>query len=206
MRQRELLWLGSVIFLLMLWVPKSPSQEQPPTQTPAKIERADNTASSTHEQRDRQQDFDFVIGKWKIRNRRLVQPLSGSDEWQEFESTSVARQVWDGHANIDEYEGDSPAGHIEGITLRLYNPKSHQWSLYWGTSKNGSLSLPATVGEFKDGRGEFYDQEEFKGKDIFVRYVWSGITANTCRWEQAFSSDGGKTWETNWIMDMTRQQ
>ncbi len=177
MRQRELLWLGSAIFLLMLWVPKSPSQEQPSTQTPAKIERADNNASSTHEQRDGQHDFDFVIGKWKIRNRRLVRPLSGSEEWQEFESTSVARQVWDGRANMDEFQGDSPAGHIEGMTVRLYDPKSHQWSLYWANSKNGAFSLPPTVGEFKNGRGEFFDDEEFNGKPIRVRYLWSDIAA-----------------------------
>lgn len=153
---------------------------------------------------DGQHNFDFLIGKWKIHNRRLTKPLSGSREWQEFEGASVARQIWDGRANMDEFQADSPAGHIEGMTVRLYNPRSHQWSLYWATSKNGMFALPPTVGEFKNGRGEFFDDEEFSGRPIRVRYLWSGIAPDSCRWEQAFSVDGGKIWETNWIMTLTR--
>jgi hypothetical protein len=156
------------------------------------------------EPRDGQHDFDFLIGSWRIRNRRLREPLTGSDSWYEFDATGVARKVWDGLANMDEYDGDSPSGRIRGMTLRLYDPKSRQWSLYWANAANGTLDKPMT-GEFKDGRGEFYDQETFRGRSIYVRYVWSGITTTSCRWEQAFSADGGKTWETNWIMDMTRQ-
>ncbi len=150
-----------------------------------------------------QHDFDFLSGTWKVHNRRLLHPLTGSTTWVEFESTSVTKKLWDGRANMDEYEGDSPSGHIEGLTVRLYNPKSHQWSLYWANQANGTMETP-TIGEFKNGRGDFYDQEFFQGRGIYVRYSWLDIRPNSCRWEQAFSADGGNTWETNWVMEMTR--
>jgi hypothetical protein len=155
-------------------------------------------------QRDGQHDFDFELGTWKIHLKRLLHPLTGSNEWVEFDGTSVTRKVWDGRAQLEQFETKGASGQVEGLTLRLYNPESHQWSLYWGTSKSGTLSLPATVGEFKDGRGEFYDQEPFNGKMIFVRYLWSDITPNSAHFEQSFSEDGGKTWEVNWITDQTR--
>jgi hypothetical protein len=154
--------------------------------------------------RDGQHDFDFELGSWKIHLKRLSHPLTGSNTWVEFDGTSVTRKVWDGRAQLEQFETDGQSGHIEGLTLRLYNPESRQWSLYWATSKNGTLSLPATVGEFKDGRGEFYDQESFNGRMIFVRYLWSNITTNSAHFEQSFSEDGGKTWEVNWITDQTR--
>jgi|CZLA01.1.fsa_nt_gi hypothetical protein len=154
-------------------------------------------------ERDGQHDFDFLPGTWKVHNRRLTHPLSGSTTWVEFESTSVTKKVWDGRANMDEYEADSASAHIEGLTVRLYNPKSHQWSLYWANQANGTMETP-TIGEFKNGRGDFYDQEFFQGRSIYVRYSWLDIKPNLCRWEQAFSADGGKTWETNWVIEMTR--
>jgi hypothetical protein len=154
-------------------------------------------------ERNGQKDFDFWMGSWKVHNRRLRNPLSGSTSWYEFDGTMVARPIWGGRANMDEYEADSPTGHIQGMTLRLYDPKARQWSIYWANSATGTLEKPM-VGRFENGRGEFFDQETFEGKSIFVRYVWSNITAISCRWEQAFSTDGGKTWETNWIMTFTR--
>jgi hypothetical protein len=156
-------------------------------------------------ERDGQHDFDFEIGSWKIHLKRLLHPLTGSTTWVEFDGTSVTRKVWDGHADLEEFETDSSsAGHIEGLTLRLYNPATHQWSLYWANSKNGALSLPPTVGEFKNGRGEFFDQELLNGRAILVRYAWSDTTTNSPHFEQSFSDDGGKTWEVNWITDQTR--
>jgi hypothetical protein len=155
------------------------------------------------EGRDPQRDFDFIIGNWKIHNRRLKQRLKGSNSWEEFEGASVARKLWGGAGNVDEYEADSPSGRIQGMTVRLYNPKSQQWSIYWANSANGVLDTPM-IGGFKDGRGEFYDQEFFEGKSIYVRFIWSDITPSSARWEQAFSADGGKTWETNWVMEFTR--
>jgi hypothetical protein len=155
--------------------------------------------------RDGQHDFDFEIGTWKIHLKRLEGRLVGSKTWIEFDGTSVTRKVWDGRANLEEFEVDSPTGHIEGLTLRLYDPQTHQWSLYWGTSKSGALGVP-TIGEFKDGHGEFYDTEPSgpNGKSILVRFVWSDITPNSAHFEQSFSDDGGKTWEVNWITDQTR--
>jgi hypothetical protein len=154
-------------------------------------------------QRDGQHDFDFEIGTWKTHLKRLVHPLTGSTTWTEYEGTSVVRKVWNGRANLVELEADGPAGHIEGLSLRLYNPQSRQWSLNFSNSASGTMSVP-TIGEFKDGRGEFYDQEPLNGRAILVRGVWSDITPNSGRFEQAFSDDGGKTWEVNWIAIDTR--
>ena len=154
---------------------------------------------------DGQHDFDFEIGNWKTHISRLEQPLNGSRRWVEYDGTSVVRPVWKGRANLVELEVNGPAGHIEGLSLRLYNPQSHQWSLNYANSKVGSLSQPA-VGEFANGRGEFFDQESFNGRMILVRSVWSDITANSCRFEQSFSDDGGKTWEVNWIATDTRMK
>ena len=154
-------------------------------------------------ERDGQNDFDFSIGTWKTHLSRLQHPLTGSTTWVEYGGTSVVRKIWNGRANLEEFEAVGPAGHIEGLTLRLYNPQSRQWNQNWAVSNDGTLSQPM-IGEFKDGRGEFFDQEPFKGRAILVRWVWSDITADSCRFEQAFSDDGGKTWEVNWINTYTR--
>ena len=157
----------------------------------------------TPTERDGQHDFDFEIGTWKTHLRRLVHPLTGSTTWVEYEGTTAVRKVWNGRANLVELVADGPAGHFEGVNLRLYNPQSHQWSLNFANSNGGALSQP-TIGEFKNGRGEFYDQETLNDRAIFVRFVISDITPNSCRFEQAFSDDGGKTWEVNWIATDTR--
>jgi hypothetical protein len=157
----------------------------------------------TLEKRDGQHDFDFEIGAWKTQLSRLVNPLTGSTTWVEYTGTTVVRKVWDGHANLVELDVNGPAGRIEGLSLRLYNPESRQWSLNFSNSKGGTLS-PPVFGEFKNGRGEFYGQETLNGRVILVRFVISDITPNSCRFEQAFSDDGGKTWEVNWIATDTR--
>lgn len=155
-------------------------------------------------QRDGQHDFDFLFGSWHGRHRRLKNPLTGSTEWYEFESDLTARPVLGGKANFDEATLESPLGRIEGFTLRLYDPQTRLWSLYWGTMKNG-LALPPNVGAFNDdGVGEFFSEELFAGKPIISRYRWCDITAQSCRWEQAFSIDRGATWEDNWTMDWVR--
>jgi len=155
------------------------------------------------ERRDGQHDFDFEIGSWKTHVSRLLHPLTGSTTWVEYDGTTVVRKVWNGRANLVELVADSSAGHFEALSLRLYNPQSHQWSLNFANSKGGSLSQP-TIGEFKNGRGEFFDQETLDGRAILVRFVISDITPNSCRFEQAFSDDGGKTWEINWVATDTR--
>ena len=154
-------------------------------------------------QRDGQHDFDFEIGTWKTHLRRLVRPLTGSTTWVEYDGTTVVRKVWNGRANLVELKVDGPAGHLEGLNLRLYNPQSRQWSLNFANINDGTLSQP-TIGEFKDGRGEFYDQETYNGRAILVRFVITKITDDSYRFEQSFSNDGGKTWEVNWIAVDTR--
>jgi len=154
-------------------------------------------------ERDGQHDFDFEIGTWKTHLRRLLHPLTGSTTWVEYEGTTVVRKVWNGRANLVELVADGPAGHFEGLNLRLYNPQTRQWSLNFASSSGGTMSQP-TIGEFKNGRGEFFDQETLNGRAIFVRFVISDITPTSCRFEQAFSDDGGKTWEVNWIATDTR--
>ncbi|HWO40000.1 MAG TPA: hypothetical protein VNO32_65370, partial [Candidatus Acidoferrum sp.] len=140
---------------------------------------------------------------WKTHLRRLVHPLTGSTTWVEYEGTSVVRKVWNGRASLVELVADGATGHFEGLNLRLYNPESHQWSLNFANSNSGTLSQP-TIGEFKNGRGEFFDQETLNGRAILVRFFISDITSNLWRFEQSFSGDGGKTWELNWIATDTR--
>jgi len=154
-------------------------------------------------ERDGQHDFDPLIGSWKYHLKKLVHPLSGSTTWVEFEGTGACFKIWDGRAELDTIEVDSPTGHIEGLTLRLYNPQTHQWRLSWANSKNGILD-PPQIGEVKNGRGEFYAQDMLDGKSILIRFVWTNMTTNTPHFEQSFSEDGGKTWEVNWITDQTR--
>jgi hypothetical protein len=158
---------------------------------------------ATKTRADGQHDFDWEIGTWKTHLRRLLHPLTGSTTWTEYDGTSVVHKIWNGRANMVELEVSGPAGHIEGLSLRLYNPDSHQWSLNFASSVGGAMGVP-TVGEFKNGRGEFYDQEVINGRMILVRNVWSDMTVDSGRFEQAFSEDGGKTWEVNWIAVDTR--
>lgn len=159
--------------------------------------------SQAPEERDGQHDFDFHFGTWKTHVRRLLRPLTGSTTWVEYEGTSVVREVWNGRASLFELDVDGPAGRIEGVGLRLYNPQSRQWSLNWANRNDGTMTQPM-IGEFKNGRGDFFDQESFNGRAIYARNSFSDITPDSCRFEQAFSDDGGKTWETNWVMTFTR--
>jgi len=150
-------------------------------------------------------DFDFEFGSWKAHIARRLKPLTGSTEWVEYEGTSVVRPWWDGRANIGELRVSGPAGTIEGMSVRLYDPASRQWKIHWANAADGALG-EAMVGGFAGGRGEFYNQEMLGNRAILVRFIFSGISAGTrsFRIEQAFSADGGKSWETNWISDFTK--
>ncbi len=143
-------------------------------------------------------DFDFEIGTWKTHVRRLLHPLTGSTTWVEMEGVTTVKKVWGGRANLVELVADGPGGHFEGLNLRLYNPDTQKWSLNFASASGGTLT-PPTIGEFKDGRGEFYSHETMNDRPILVRFVISDITPTSCRFEQAFSTDEGKTWEVNWI-------
>jgi len=161
--------------------------------------------SDASKTRDGQHDFDFNIGTWNTHIKRLQHPLTGSNTWVELEGTVVVQKVWNGRAQLEEIEADGPTGHFEGLTLFLYNPQSHQWSQNFASSGGGTLSVP-TVGDFKNGRGEFFDQEPFNGRTILVRVVWSNVTPNSHQFEQSFSDDGGKTWEPNFVATLTRKE
>ena len=148
--------------------------------------------------RDGQRDFDFEVGSWKTHLKRRLRPLTGSNEWVEYDGTSVVTKVLGGRANLVELDVKGTAGRIEGMSLRLYNPEARQWSLNFSNVRTGTLSPPVT-GEFKNGRGEFYGTDTLNGRAILVRFIISEITTNSAKFEQAFSDDGGKTWEVNWI-------
>lgn len=186
---------GSLLSLALLAVvAPHPAAAQTATAT-------DAPASET--QRDGQHDFDFEIGTWRTQLKRLVDPLSGSKTWVEYEGTTVVSKVMDGRANLVELDVQGPAGRIEGLSLRLYDPQARQWSLNFSNIKSGTLS-PPSIGSFSKGRGEFYSKESMDGREILVRFVISGVTADSCHFEQAYSADGGKTWEVNWIADDSR--
>ena len=148
-------------------------------------------------------DFDFWIGSWKVRNRRLVERLAGSDEWEEFDAEVVARFLMDGIANEDEFRTDHDGGFI-GMSFRFFDPAEKRWSIYWADSRRSGVLDPPVFGTFEGDIGIFEGEDLFDGRPILVRFTWSGITTPTPRWEQAFSADGGETWETNWVMDNTR--
>jgi len=146
-------------------------------------------------------DFDFMQGTWDSTHRRLLRPLSGSDDWDEFTARQVGRPIFGGAGNLDEIT--FPTQNWFGITVRLFNSETQLWSLYWISNRSDVIGSPQ-VGQFVDGRGEFFGDDVYEGEPIRVRYVWSDITPTTAHWEQAFSADGGETWETNWFMDLTR--
>ena len=145
-------------------------------------------------------DFDFLHGTWTIANRKLVHRLVDSQEWEEFTSTSECRNLFDGAGNIDEIRFPDDTA---GLTLRLFDTQRQEWFLYWSNTMTGRL-FPPTIGRFADGTGEFYGEDTEGGVPVRVRFIWSRITPTSARWEQAFSTDGGQTWETNWYMDLTR--
>jgi len=155
---------------------------------------------------DGQHDFDYLIGSWKIHLKRLSRPLSGSNEWVEFDGTVVCRTIWNGLAEVEEFNVDSPEKNIfiKGLAVRLYNPRTRQWTIYWANSKNGTFDPQSQTGQFTDGRGEFYGQDTVDGRIIYVRWIWSNTTSPAPHFEQAYSADGGRTWEVNWITEQTR--
>jgi len=157
-------------------------------------------------QRDGSHDFDFLIGNWKAHVRRLPDRLNNSKIWIEYEGISNHKKLLDSNANFEEFDVTSADKklRIKAQTLRLYNPTSRQWSIYLVDVDNGTLGLPPVTGQFTGNRGEFFDQEDFKGRAILVRYLWLNISPESARMEQSFSPDGGKTWEVNWICELSR--
>jgi hypothetical protein len=188
----RLLSMFAITGLLALSSAEGQSEANPSTQAPA--------------QHDGSHDFDFLIGDWKAHVKRLPDRLVGSNHWVEYDGISRHKKILDSNANFEEFEVDSPKDHlhIKGQTLRLYKPESGQWSIYLLDVNKGTLDLPPMIGEFNGRRGEFYDQEKWKGRAVLVRYVWTDVSPKSARMEQSFSADGGKTWEVNWICELSR--
>jgi hypothetical protein len=148
-------------------------------------------------------DFDFWVGSWDVRNRWLRRRLAGSDDWEEFDATVVARPLLDGVGNEDEFRTDHAGGFI-GMSFRFFDPERRRWSIYWADSRRPGELDPPVFGTFSGDVGLFEGEDVYRGRPILVHFAWSGVTTPTPRWEQSFSDDGGRTWETNWVMDFAR--
>lgn len=155
--------------------------------------------SSTAEPRDGSRDFDWEIGSWTTQLRYLPEPLTGSTRWVEYRGTSEVRAVLGGRANLVELSVEGASGKIEGVSLRLYNPKARQWTLNFANVRSGLLTSPVTGAFDEKGRGTFYGVDTVNDRTVLVRFVISDVTPDSARFEQAFSADGGASWETNWI-------
>jgi hypothetical protein len=149
-------------------------------------------------------DFDFEHGRWRTTLRRRLHPLSGSDIWVDYVGTTIVRPVSGGRANLAELDVSGPEGHLLGLSLRLFEPNHRRWTLNFSNMASGTLAAPMTGGFGGGPRGVFYSAEEFDGRRVLVRFVIESTSADSCRFEQAFSADGGATWETNWIAMDTR--
>lgn len=154
---------------------------------------------------DGRADFDFFFGRWAVSHRRLRKRLAGDTNWDEFGGTCDTRPILGGLGNFDDNVIDLPGGSYRAATVRTFDPATKQWSIWWIDGRNPlTIDVPMR-GTFTDGVGTFLCEDVFEGHPIQVRFLWSRITEKSARWEQAFSADGGKTWETNWIMDFDRQ-
>jgi hypothetical protein len=148
-------------------------------------------------------DFDFLFGSWHIAHERLTARLTHCNEWEQFATTGECAPILDGAGNVDRTRGVWRGTDFEGVTLRIFNPATGQWSIYWVDTVTYTLQ-PPVIGTFVNGTGTFYGDDEHAGTPVLARFIWSDITADTARWEQAFSTDHGETWEVNWIMTFTR--
>ncbi|MFV3126013.1 DUF1579 domain-containing protein [Niveispirillum sp. KHB5.9] len=151
----------------------------------------------------RKHEFAFLNGKWRVQHRKLKARLAGSTEWHEFEGTCHAWELLDGMGNADDNIFHDPTGSYRGAAFRRVDPKTGLWNIWWFDERYAEVGVPMQGG-FKDGVGTFLADEMFNGKPIKVRFIWSEITRTSARWEQAFSPDGGKSWETNWVMRFER--
>ncbi len=193
--------IGGVSFMLIFSVLQnlsmaSLSAQAPAPSTPAP--QAEGAVPGLH-------DFDFLMGHWRSHHRKLKERLANSHEWIEFDGTLFAQKLMGGYANVDDNVFEVPGGSYRGVGLRSFDAKSGTWSIWWldGRAPLGPVEPPVR-GSFHDGVGTFYADDIFNGIPVRMRFIWSKITPTSCHWEQAFSTDGGKTWETNWLMDFTR--
>jgi hypothetical protein len=198
------LWAGRVLVVASASSSCAPSQ--PSVVAPVAPQSLSNAGPAVIRAHDGGHDFDFLIGDWKAHVRRLPERLVGSNVWVTYDGISNHKKVLGSNANFEEFEVDSPESHlhIRAQTLRLYDVDSRQWRIYPVDVDKGTIDVPPVVGQFDGKRGEFFNQQEWKGRTVLVRYVWLDLGAKAARMEQSFSDDGGKTWEVNWICELAR--
>lgn len=148
----------------------------------------------------KQNDWDFLVGRWNVRNRRLT----AEKKWQEFPSTLHNWPVMGGLGNVGDNVFESPAGTYRGLSMRAFDEKSGEWQTWWLDGRNPSIIATSVRGKFSSGVGTLTGDETIDGRPVKVRVLWSGITASSAHWEQALSRDEGASWETNWTADFTR--
>ena len=165
-----------------------------------KVSQAQDIGSGLH-------DFDFLFGHWQVHHRKLKKRLANNHEWVEFEGTLFSQPLMGGYANVDDDVFEVPGGAYRGVAPRSFDAKSGQWSIWWMDSRVPAAPMdPPVKGAFHNGVGTFYADDTENGKPIRIRFIWSQITHTSCHWEQAYSPDGGETWETNWVQDLKRVQ
>lgn len=164
---------------------------------------ADGSLNIVPSERSSAQDYDFFFGKWKIRNRKLKARLAGCDEWFEFDAWQECRPLLLGSANIDNFHATVDGKPFEGMTLRLFNPETRLWSIYWADSNFVTMDMPQ-IGSWDGPIGRFYAGDVYHGKNIIVQFLWDKTDPAAPTWSQAFSEDNGRTWEWNWYMQMSK--
>jgi hypothetical protein len=167
--------------------------------------RAEPAPAAAPRVRDGRHDFDLRFGDWRVHHKKLKERLAGSHEWIEFDGTLSMRPLMDGLVNVSDNVFNMPDGAYRGVSLRAYDPKTGVWATWWIDSRNplGEID-PPLKGRFEGNTGTFFGDDTSNGRPVRVRIIWSNVTSTSARWEQAFSADGGKTWETNWIASDTR--
>ncbi|MBK9082657.1 MAG: DUF1579 domain-containing protein [Rhizobiales bacterium] len=167
------------------------------------MQRLFESAETNLSPRDGRGDFDFLFGKWRVAHRRLRERLVDNTDWETFDGLIECRPIIGGIGNVDDNWIELPAGTYRAASIRLFNPVTRLWSIWWADERAGQLDVPVT-GRFEAGAGTFFADDTYQGRDIRVRFTWSDITASSARWAQAFSVDSGASWETNWVMDFAR--
>ena len=192
--------LSVVACLCLSFAAPEVSAAQASSAATEKVSQAEHAVPGLH-------DFDFLVGHWQVHHRKLKKRLANNHEWVEFEGTLSSQPLMGGYANVDDDVFDVPEGAYRGVAPRSFDAKSGQWSIWWMDSRMPTAAMdPPVKGSFHNGIGAFYADDTENGKPIRIRFIWSKITPTSCHWEQAYSPDRGRTWETNWVQDLARVQ
>jgi hypothetical protein len=165
---------------------------------------SDGTLAILASESSSKSDFDYLIGRWNIRNRTLNEPLAGSDEWREFNATQEFSLVLLGLGNVDRFHTQLDGKPFEGLTVRLFDPHTRLWTIYWADSNAMKLD-GGKVGSFDGDEGDFFGRERVAGKDVIVKFHWNKRDPESPVYSRAFSADAGETWEWNWYSHFSRR-